>query len=260
MLLVELVRGVCSCLVPPLSATTSHAVMPTANRRARTIIIGDVHGCLLELQQLLQKCQYSQENDCVVLVGDLVNKGPKSAEVVAFVRRSGFFCVRGNHDERALKEWETREMARQQGQLVDAEDKYAYTDKFSKEDVRFLQELPYTLTIPQEDTIVVHAGLVPGVPIPKQHPVNMTKMRTLLRDNERWQASETNDGVPWAREWKGPSHVIFGHDAKRRLQSCTHATGLDTGCCYGGQLTALILPERRLVSVDAESKYASIKV
>lgn len=60
---------------------------------------------------------------------------------------------------------------------------------------------------------------------------------------------------PWARLWDGPQTVFFGHDADRGLQQYEHAIGLDTGCVYGGKLTACILPERRLVSVNAKREY-----
>lgn len=69
---------------------------------SRLIIIGDVHGCLSELKLLLLQCSYQKEKDKIVLVGDLVNKGPYSAGVIKFVREIGASCVRGNHDDAAL--------------------------------------------------------------------------------------------------------------------------------------------------------------
>ena len=62
-------------------------------------------------------------------------------------------------------------------------------------------------------------------------------------------------GRPWASLWTGPERIVFGHDAIRGLQQYPLATGLDTGCVYGGKLTGLILPERRLVSVNARRAY-----
>jgi hypothetical protein len=70
---------------------------------SRLIVVGDVHGCLDELKALLQHCEYNPEGgDQVLLVGDLVNKGPYSAEVVRFVRENDMLCIRGNHDDFAL--------------------------------------------------------------------------------------------------------------------------------------------------------------
>ena len=75
--------------------------------KSRVIVVGDVHGCLTELELLLKKCAYSSDTDILVFVGDLVNKGPDSAGVVTYVRKlvscGAAYCVRGNHDDAMLQ-------------------------------------------------------------------------------------------------------------------------------------------------------------
>lgn len=237
--------------VPPQVHTT------LANPKERVIVIGDVHGCLDEMLELLKACNYSEDRDTVILVGDLVNKGPKSPGVVATARAKGFFAVRGNHDDSCLFAREKRERERAEGRTPQADDKYAYTDELSAEDVQYLRSLPYTISLPSLQALVVHAGLVPGVDLEAQDLAGMYTMRNLVKSLLSYQWSDRpKEGVPWAGEWRGRPHVYFGHDAKRGLQQYAHATGLDTGCCYGRSLSAMVLPERRLVQVAAKQMYS----
>jgi hypothetical protein len=244
--------------VPPLV----HATMASPPPR-NSIVVGDVHGCLDELKQLLRDCEYDTRVDQVILVGDLVNKGPASAGVVRYAREQNFLAVFGNHDEAALFNWRRRQALRDRGEAPDGGDKYAYVDDFDAADVAYISALPYTLSLPAYDAVVVHAGVVPGVPLESQHLADMYRMRNVARrqGSDGWHALEKgNDGVAWATAYEGErGHVYFGHDAKRKLQRERYATGLDTGCCYGGALTAVVLPERRLVQVQARKVYSPPK-
>ena len=102
---------------------------------------------------------------------------------------------------------------------------------------------------------MLHAGAVPGVAFEKQTREHLTTMRSIGSDG---QPTKKIEGRPWAAVWPGPEKIVFGHDAIRGLQRHRFATGLDTGCVYGRRLTALLLPERRLVSVEARRAYAAL--
>jgi len=236
----------------------------------RLIVVGDVHGCLDELKDLLTACDYSSsEGDKVLLVGDLVNKGPLSLETVQYARENGILSIRGNHDDFALC------LALN---LVPSEDRspsLAYIDKFSRDDIEWMQELPYSVHIPAWNSLIIHAGLVPGVSLQQQKPVDMVTIRNLVSgDDHQLEGTSRNDvGEPWTSLWNGdglpiltglnpqadqPLHIIYGHDARRGLQQLPFSTGVDTGCAYGKQLTALILPERRIVQVAAREVYSPV--
>jgi diadenosine tetraphosphatase ApaH/serine/threonine PP2A family protein phosphatase len=170
----------------------------------------------------------------VVLVGDLVRKGPDSAGVVRRVRDIGARAVRGNHDVHFISRGEAGALR--------------------ADDREWLETLPLFLRLPRHGAIVVHAGLVPGVPLEDQEPEHLLTMRSIRPDGS--VSKRVDEGVPWASRWEGPEHVVFGHDAIRKLQLHPHATGLDTGCVYGGELSACIFPGRRIVSVPARRAYA----
>jgi len=242
----------------------SAAHMTLRTGAARAIVVGDVHGCCAELGSLLKACEFSPAaGDVVLLVGDLVNKGPSSAEVVRLAVDSGFHAVMGNHDLIGLSRWDEW---RRTG-IVPAPDQhgsYEWVATLRPEDVQWLRGLPWTITLPELGAIVVHAGLVPGTPLVEQTPETMHSIRNLLVDlsteglARRYEPLPTVEhGEAWGQFWDGylSGHeslfLLFGHDAPRGLQQFEYAWGLDTNCCNGGQLTACILPSRQLISVPA---------
>lgn len=211
---------------------------------ARTLIVGDVHGCSGELEELLYVLGYSA-TDSLIFTGDLVAKGPDSQGVVQLAREKGALSVLGNHDAHVLRIGKGGEGKKHHEQVAKT-----LTDA----DWRYLEAMPMVLPLEAQGVVVVHGGLVPGVPFDQQERDVVINMRSF--DAEGRPSKHIEGGTPWAARWPGPLHAVFGHDAIRGLQQHAHATGLDTGCVYGRRLTALVLPERKLVSVPARKAWA----
>ena len=139
----------------------------------------------------------------------------------------------------------------------------AWVKDLQPEDVQYLESLPYTISVPLYNVIVVHAGLVPGVPVNSQRPVDMTTMKDVRKRGDKYFGADNADG-PWAHAWNGPEHVYFGHNARRGLQAdwLKHpfATGLDTGCVKGHRLTGAVVKSANqkpvLISVPAKQVYS----
>jgi hypothetical protein len=199
----------------------------------RTVIVGDVHGCTGELQELLELARFAEGTDRLVLVGDLVARGPDSAGALELVRRLGARAVRGNHDDKLLA-------ARGGGKPL-GPDHERVAQSLSEDDWRTLEAMPLWLDLPEHDARVVHAGVIPGVDIDHAPPEALLTIRT-VRSRGRW-SDDPDAGALWGSLYEGPPHVVFGHHARPEPQLHPWATGLDTGCVYGGRLTALVLDE-----------------
>lgn len=225
-------------------------IQRSRDQHPRVIAIGDVHGCLDELQALLRRCDY-RPGDQVVFLGDLVSKGPDSLGVVQMAREIGSIGVRGNHDFEVIR-WHQAIKSGADPPVIGSEH-YTIASTLSKADLKWMYSLPWYLSSKELGALFVHAGFVSGIRLGKQNPRLMMNMRSILPDGT--VTSKFFNNWPWARLWDGPQTVLFGHDADRGLQQYEHAIGLDTGCVYGGRLTACILPEKRLVSVNAKREY-----
>lgn len=222
----------------------------------RTIIVGDVHGCLDELRAVLVTCGYAR-GDRLVLAGDLVMKGPDSQGVVALAREEGALAVLGNHDAHALV---ARVQRAAGGEQALKPERRQVLETLTDADWAYLEAMPLFVRLGPEnpgdaETAVVHGGAVPGVPLDAQDREHLITLRSI---NARGEPTKKIDGTPWAALWTGPERLVFGHDAVRGLQQYPMATGLDTGCVYGGALTALVLPARRLVQVPARRAYVDV--
>ncbi len=251
---------------------------------ARTVVIGDVHGCVDELDALLERVAFTAA-DRLVFVGDLVVRGPFPAEVLATARRHRALAVRGNHEDRLLRlraaggassrstpSTEASSPARpspapSSRRLALGAQLARAAAALSDADWAYLEAMPLWRSLPAHALLVVHAGLLPGVAIEAQSARHLLYLRGI--DDDGRPTERRDEGTPWGARYVGPPHVVFGHNAQPEPQLHPAATGIDTGCVYGGALTALVLadgervrplPERRdqLVSVPARRAYVPI--
>ncbi|ERF75999.1 hypothetical protein EPUS_08253 [Endocarpon pusillum Z07020] len=244
----------------------------------RLIFVGDVHGCLDELKALLAKVNFNTKTDHLIAVGDVIAKGPDSGGTVDFLRETGASCVRGNHEDRILlmahdansSPLKVETPASQSSS--DSSPARTLAASLTASQIAYLESCPLILRVGflkplASDLVVVHAGLVPGIPLDRQDPTSVMNMRS-IHLNTHVPSKEPNPegSVHWVKLWNKyqqslpaqwsffPSGifgaqsakekrttVIYGHDAPRGLQLKQYSKGIDTGCVKGGKLTALVL-------------------
>jgi predicted phosphodiesterase len=238
---------------------------------SRLIVVGDVHGCIEELKELVEKLELKSD-DTVIFAGDLVHKGPDSAGVVRLVMSlrtavRELVLVRGNHEETALKKRD----------VLLTEDQWA-----------FLKSAPLWWRDASRNLLVTHGGIPKGLDALPEDPHSVEKLSNSKRKlfdrlcRMRYVDAKTGDFVAltarqpgdpfWALTYDGRlGHVIFGHEpfhTRREPVEFDHATGVDLGCVQGGKLCALVierLPEkfsapfrnllRSTISVSARDMY-----
>jgi serine/threonine protein phosphatase 1 len=214
----------------------------------RLIAIGDIHGCHLEFEELLDRLA-PQRNDRIILLGDLVNRGPDSCRVLDLARAHRCISLLGNHELRLMKYRRTGDR------------KYAKEhdlDTFSKlrpQDWAYLEAMPLTFEESELNTVFVHGGFLPGEPWQKQSAEVVTRIQVVGKDGQPAKRSDAPDAPAWADLWSGPPFVIYGHTPRPEIYKLKWSAGIDTGCVMGGSLTACILPEKRFVQVRARKAY-----
>ncbi|KAH6973530.1 Metallo-dependent phosphatase-like protein [Ilyonectria sp. MPI-CAGE-AT-0026] len=171
-----------------LMAQFPDELIPTRENGRRLIVVGDIHGMLDSLNELLKRTNFDPTRDHLISVGDTVNKGPKSAEVVQRLMELGASAVRGNHEDRVLVAWAG--LTEQQGVEAYLDSDFAAAQRgesldlktarsLSETQIQWLKNLPVILTIEPMSLYIVHAGLVPGVPLPNQDPWAVMNMRSM---------------------------------------------------------------------------------
>ena len=216
---------------------------------SRTIAIGDVHGCAEEFEELLQLLRPTAK-DRLIQVGDLINRGPDSHGAVRIARENGIEAILGNHELRIL----TALRESRPGMLKDYDLKTIR--QLDQDDWAYLKELPKFKYDGDSDTVFIHGGFLPGQPWMKQPVEITTSIQVIDAQGNPAKRSDAPDAPAWADSWEGPPFVVYGHTPRPKVYQRNNSIGIDTGCVYGGYLTAYIVEEKRLVQVRASRAYA----
>jgi len=217
--------------------------------KGRTLIIGDVHGCLEELETIVDA--FSPESkDRLISVGDLINGGPDSPGVLKFARKHNIYTVLGNHEMRLLKAW-----FKEDPSLLRNKDKRTYR-QLKKADWEWMASWPHVIRIPSTNTIIVHGGFHPFKPWRKQKPEEISTIQVIDSKGRPARRADAPKGKPWGKTWKGPEHIYYGHTPRPEPMIHPKSTGLDTGCVYGYLLTAISIPDEEFFQVKAQRAYA----
>lgn len=214
----------------------------------RIIAIGDIHGCHEEFADLLSRIGL-ERHDQLVLVGDLVNRGPDSAGVIDLARRHRAISLLGNHERRLLEFRRTKDRA----PLKETDEQTL--EQLKPEHWAYLETMPLTHHVPELNTVFVHGGFLPGTPWQKQPAEVVTRIQVIDAEGRARKRADCANGQPWADLWSGPPFVVYGHTPRPDIYKLKWSVGIDTACAMGGQLTAYLLPERRFVQVKARRRY-----
>ena len=232
-------------------------------------IIGDIHGCLDELQELLATLGYSVERDGsgytvkvpegrkAIFLGDLVDRGPDIPDVLKLVMGmvvSGTaLCVPGNHDMKLLQKLRGKDVKIAHGLADSLAQLESESPEFKQKVVDFFDGLISHYVLDDGKLVVAHAGMKE-----EMQGRGSGAIRSFALFGET--TGETDEfGLPvrynWAADYRGKASVVYGHTPVAEPQWLNRTVNIDTGCVFGGKLTALRYPEKEFVSVPAHRTY-----
>ena len=227
-------------------------------------IIGDVHGCDDELGALLGRLGYETDGAArhpegrkAVFVGDLVDRGPKVTgvlrRVMGMVESGAALCVPGNHEVKLMRKLRGRNVQITHGLAESLAQLEPEPPEFKERVARFIDGLVSHYVLDDGRLVVAHAGLKEEL-----QGRGSAKVRDFALYGET--TGETDEyGLPvrydWPAEYRGRATVVYGHTPVPEPEWLNNTINVDTGCVFGGRLTALRYPERELVSVPAARVY-----
>jgi len=253
-----------------------------------TCLIGDVHGCYEELQELMASIQFGKANLRVVFVGDYIDRGPKSIECVRYIRdlcEKGLAeALLGNHERKHF-----RYRAHEINKALSGKDNpmkpmspndSEFHKKLSDADIAWMRSLPLSLHL-RDEWYAIHGGLEPAYDFDHQAPDQIIRCRYVSNGQHTTSSgkvipygravplgkdmSQPANTMYWADIWNGTQSFVYGHAVHSlytplitKRPNDVMCVGIDTGCVFGGHLTAFFLESGEFIKVKAKRAYASL--
>lgn len=233
------------------------------------VAVGDIHGCLEEFDELLKKIQYNKNQMRLVLLGDLLDRGPDPVGCVRRARELDVECIMGNHEEKHLRWHKHQKKLAETGKanpmkpMAPAE--AAANEALNDQDWTWLKALPVKLHI-GDNWWAVHAGCEPKYTLAKQNSAQIMRVRYVNQAGTGIalgpNLSQPEGTEYWDQQWKGPESLIYGHCVHdlnypriTKVSEDVSCVGIDTGCCFGGHLTAALFQKEFPLGADGGSIY-----
>lgn len=218
-------------------------------------VIGDVHGCIDEFVEMVNRLSHHTLDEIWVL-GDLVDRGPDSGAVVEYARLHGIRAVKGNHESTIV---DYRSKDRKDSNVRNQ----TMSEIRSEADWQYMADLPMMHVDDEQQTIFVHGGLWPHIPLYKQ-PTGVMFAQLINPykpgDTQWWGTPQEQEFLDagykrWYEVCDEPYKVFYGHSVFPEVFIHNNTVGMDTGCVFGGKLSACIVDSMEILSVKPKKTY-----
>ncbi len=226
------------------------------------LFVGDIQGCALELEALLAEAGFEPGAHRLLPVGDTINRGPDAPRVLELLRAHGAEPIQGNHERGLLEIVASGVVPPWARGPLSAHTQLCAAGQW---EAAMAEVARWPLLRRGPGWLLVHAGVHPRLAPERTPPGFLTEVRYCDAAGRqpahvpKAQLAAPPGYAPWFAHYRGAETVVFGHWAQRGLVWEGNVRGLDTGCVYGGRLSALWWPEQRLVQVAARRTYHPVR-
>jgi len=238
------------------------------SKMTRTIIYGDIHGCLEEFQNLREKIQPAKE-DKEILLGDILDRGPYSIELLNYIIENNINSILGNHEYKYIryKKHQERYLQNRKKNPIILDDQQSELYK-SLTDAHFsyLYSLPFFMK--KDNLTLIHAGITNTINLDMASIKELEKTLWIRQLDENQKVVSLHDIRDTTKNWSeyydgNQGFIVYGHQVFSKANIGKYSIGIDTGCVYGNKLTALSITDTqnpfsnyKIVSVDVKKEYA----